>query len=115
MLFKLKTTQPLCLWCLAPFDPYPHLINWFGGGQILCDQCLRRLNYHPRTFKLGSLKVKSYYDYNDDFSSLLIQYKEMKDIALAKVFVYQQRQELLKLAKHHQFIHCLTLFGTSWL
>lgn len=61
---------------------------------LLCVNCRNRLDYRPRTFNMDGVKIYSLYRYDTEFSRLLIQYKEMRDVALAPVFLNDHSFEL---------------------
>lgn len=94
----------MCLWCLAPQNPYPTLSSCFNGPMQLCNNCQKRLQPIDKVIQLKQLKVTSFYEYDQNISSLLYQYKEIGDKPLAKVFVYKHQKLLKKLAKHHHFV-----------
>ncbi|HHX52163.1 MAG TPA: ComF family protein [Erysipelothrix sp.] len=122
---SLKTAQPKCLWCLEPFEPYSRLIDCFSDERKVCQKCYNKLDYKPTTFKLNGIKVSSLYRYDTEFSKLLIQYKEQRDIVLAQVFKELIREvRLTKRTKilmpsssekldYRGFNHLQEIFGTN--
>ncbi len=83
---SLENPQPQCLWCLDAFDPESRLIDCLTTQRVMCLKCHERLSYKPIRFKIGNVVVYSLYEYDEAFSRLLIQYKEMRDIVLKDVF-----------------------------
>lgn len=81
-------TQQTCLWCLEPKDDYYSLSELLVGSHPLCMNCRRSLSYKPKWFKVGDLWVYGLFEYDESFSRLLIQYKELGDIVLKSVFRY---------------------------
>lgn len=86
MCHSLENPQPQCLWCLEPFDPESRLIDCLTHSRVMCLKCYERLSYKPIRFKMNGVNVYSLYEYDEAFSRLLIQCKEMRDIALKAVF-----------------------------
>lgn len=83
----IEPAQPKCLWCLESFDPESRLIDCLGETRVLCLNCLNRLDYKPKKFKIDGVRCYSLFRYDEEFSKLLIQYKEMGDVALAPIFL----------------------------
>lgn len=93
---SLEDSQPKCLWCLKEFEPESRLIDLFYQPRVLCLSCHDRLDYQPKEFKLNKIKVQSLYRYDSEFSRLLIQYKENRDIVLSAVFKELIREKKFK-------------------
>ncbi len=92
----LESTQPKCLWCLKDYNPYPNLASCLVPVNLLCQNCQSRLNYQPRVFYMDKIPIYSLYRYDQEFSRLLIQYKEARDVVLAPVFLSSHIFELRK-------------------
>lgn len=96
MFESFKTPQPKCKWCLEDYDPYSRLVDCLNDPRVLCLSCQNRLSYKPIVFRLGGVKVHSLFKYDEEFSRLLIQYKEMRDIELSSVFLDGYKNYLKK-------------------
>lgn len=78
-----------CLYCANKINKYD-LYNLFIEEDKLCLKCRDKLMPSLNTFYLNDLKVSSIYNYDDEtFKTLLLQYKECYDEALAPVFLYK--------------------------
>lgn len=55
----------------------------------LCKECRSKLNFKHRIYKYKDIEVEYFYDYNQMFQTLLLQYKECYDEALYDVFLYK--------------------------
>lgn len=55
----------------------------------LCKECRSKLNFKHRIYKYKDIEIEYFYDYNQMFQTLLIQYKECYDEALFDVFLYK--------------------------
>lgn len=77
-----------CLYCDKKINKYT-LFHLFIEEDKLCLECRKQLNLKLRTFYLDDLKVSSLYEYDSLFKTLLLQYKECYDEALAPVFLYK--------------------------
>lgn len=55
----------------------------------LCKECRSKLNYKHRIYKYKDIEIEYFYDYNQMFQTLLLQYKECYDEALYDVFLYK--------------------------
>lgn len=76
-----------CIYCDKPIDKV-NFTNLFLEEDLLCIDCRSKLKKDIKYINVESVKVETFYDYDSLFKSLLIQYKECMDEALAKVFLY---------------------------
>lgn len=68
----------------------------------LCVNCCDKLKINKKKINLGSIKVETFYNYDDGiFRDLLIQYKECFDEALSDVFLYSIK-DYIRL-KYHSY------------
>ncbi len=58
---------------------------------VLCVPCRNVLKTQKHHFKVGSLPVRSLYEYASDIQNLLIRYKESGDMALKDLFLAPHR------------------------
>lgn len=75
-----------CLYCrneINGADIYSLLIE----RDVLCVSCRTAMKYRRDTTWLEGMKVESFYDYDSLFRSVILQYKECYDEALAPVFL----------------------------
>ncbi len=77
-----------CLWCDNPVSEGLNIWEMFVKEDLLCGNCRKKLVKNRKKFKIGKYKVVGLYLYEDNFSKLLLQYKECCDEALSKVFLY---------------------------
>lgn len=77
-----------CLYCDKKINKYT-LYTLFLEEDYLCIECRKKLNLNLHSFYLDDLKVTSLYNYDSLFKTLLLQYKECYDEALAPIFLYK--------------------------
>lgn len=77
-----------CLFCDRKINRYS-LYHLFIEDDLLCLDCRNKLALKIRHYKIDDLAVEYFYDYDSLFKTLLLQYKECYDEALAKVFLYK--------------------------
>ena len=68
--------------------------DFFRKDDILCRECREGWKLIKRKGKFAGVPSCSLYEYNEAFSSCLIQFKECGDEALKDVFLYPERKEL---------------------
>lgn len=77
-----------CLYCDTKINRYT-LYSLFIEEDKLCLKCREDLKPKLNTFYIDDLKVTSIYKYDSLFKTLLLQYKECYDEALAPIFMYK--------------------------
>lgn len=77
-----------CIYCDQEIVKYS-LYSLFIEDDLLCVNCRKQLIIDKKIIDVGEYKVETFYEYNDMFKSLLLQYKECYDEALCKVFLYK--------------------------
>lgn len=77
-----------CLYCEKNIDRYS-LYHLFVEEDHLCLDCRNKLKIKRKKFNIEDMKCESFYKYDSLFKSLLIQYKECFDEALANCFLYK--------------------------
>ena len=60
----------------------------------LCPKCRSELKINKRKIKINDLEVRTYFEYDSLFKSILLQYKECYDEALAEIFLYDLKNYL---------------------
>lgn len=91
-----------CLICFSPRYKGSDLARFFYHDDLLCCDCRRQMLPDDYKFKLGNITVEGIYLYEGFVRSLLLQYKELGDEALAAIFLYPYLKKLRK--KYHDYI-----------
>ena len=78
-----------CLLCDRHISNGLSLWELLFKSDVICGDCRKKLVKNKKSFKLGKYRVNSLYIYNEDFSRLLIQYKDCFDEALHNVFLIE--------------------------
>lgn len=77
-----------CLYCDEPISRYS-LYSLLIEKDKLCLKCRKQMKLKIQEFKLNELECISFYEYDSLFKTILLQYKECYDEALAEVFLYK--------------------------
>ena len=77
-----------CLYCDTKRKHYS-LYDLFIENDCLCDKCRFNMPLQLKYFKLEELECLSLYEYDSLFKTILLQYKECYDEALAITFLYK--------------------------
>lgn len=77
-----------CLYCDQKINKYS-LYTLFLEDDYLCLKCRNEMNLSIHHFYIEDLKVTRLYNYDSLFKTLLLQYKECCDEALAPIFLYK--------------------------
>lgn len=72
-----------------------------NGDSCLCDSCQNKLVPHFEKFEIDNVEGLAIYEYDDNFKSLLYQFKGCYDIELASVFLNRFKKELSLLYKSY--------------
>ncbi|MEA5018052.1 MAG: hypothetical protein VB009_04980 [Erysipelotrichaceae bacterium] len=76
-----------CLICFDKKYKTAYLPDFLIQSDNICQKCRNGFAKDKNTINHEGLLIEHLYDYNDYFSQLLIQYKELNDEALAPVFI----------------------------
>ncbi|MDD2591630.1 MAG: phosphoribosyltransferase family protein [Erysipelotrichaceae bacterium] len=91
-----KDNNDECLICFKKKQLSANLLEFFIMEDILCYECRSKFKINKVIKDYNGLEIESFYEYNDFFKEILIQYKELCDEALAPLFVYPYRRYLCK-------------------
>ena len=89
-----RDIMPRCRICLKPLERQYTFVQWLLQEEELCNECLMRLRPEPRHLHLDDLPLTAYYRYDEFMESLLFQFKEGRDVALAPVFFSQVMKQM---------------------
>ena len=82
-----------CIYCDKPLNML-NFTNLFIEEDKLCIDCRNMMKKDIKYVDIGGIKVETFYDYDSLFKSLLIQYKECMDEALADIFLYTLKDHI---------------------
>ena len=77
-----------CIYCDRQIEKL-NLYSLFIEDDLLCNECRKKLIIKKKIIDVGEYKVETFYEYDEMFKSLLLQYKECYDEVLSKVFLYK--------------------------
>lgn len=77
-----------CLICQRKLHDHQTLLQLILEDEV-CLTCRRSLKMKRKVIKMNQLKITAFYEYDDFFSDLLIQYKECMDEALKELFLFE--------------------------
>lgn len=93
-----------CLICFRPLDEGLTLHEYLFGNDVICGNCRQHFHENTKIYTYQYIRVHAFYEYDDFLESLLYQFKEGKDIALAKAFLWKKKEEMNDIFRHHQCI-----------
>ena len=76
-----------CLWCDGDVEKGHNIFKILMGNVMLCGKCQKQFTVIKKEFVVDKVKGLALYEYNEFFSSVLIQYKECFDEVLKDVFL----------------------------
>lgn len=85
-----------CRLCFKDIGYKQDFFHWLKQDALLCGECRNQLDEVHTVRKIGNLSVHILYAYNDFIESMLYQYKEGRDIALAPVFLHEHIPWILR-------------------
>lgn len=80
--------QTRCIYCDEKYYKTSSLVDMYLSDDPLCTKCRKSLHLKRATIKIDDTMVKSFYEYDEVFRDILLQYKECYDEALKDVFLY---------------------------
>lgn len=83
-----RYTDNECLVCLEDKMGKADLFRMIWDSDPLCVQCRERFKNVNRTLLVDDTECEVLYEYDEYFKTLLLQYKELYDEALAPIFMY---------------------------
>lgn len=93
-----------CLLCHKELDYKQNFFQYFQESEALCGRCKEQLKFLNVKTKLEDMPLHILYEYNDFLESMLFQYKEGRDIALANVFFQPFLTKLSSKFRHHVIV-----------
>lgn len=93
-----------CLICMNALDEGVTLKEYLFEEDIICGHCRHRFIKNDHIYTYKNLKVHAFYQYDDFMESLLYQFKEGRDVALADVFLWKQRKKMVDIFRQHQCV-----------
>ena len=81
--------------CLICFEPIVESsVYMMVKESPICLSCMRKFHLIEKKFKIENCPIMIFYAYNDDFKTLLYQYKGLGDMALAPVFFHRHDMKI---------------------
>ena len=80
------------------------LYQIINGDSYLCFSCQKKLIPHFQNFEIDGIEGLSIYEYDDNFKSLLYQFKGCYDIELAPIFLNRFKRELHLLYRNYVLV-----------
>jgi len=88
-----------CLMCHEEIGNGRNLSELLFEEDVLCHSCRSKWTKQIEHFELNGVKGMSYWNYDDIFSSYLIQFKECNDEALKDAFLFPIKKEVKRYLK----------------
>lgn len=98
-----------CILCLEDIERKQDFFHWLKQDALICGECRGQLEYVNTIRYLDGLPVHILYAYNDFIESMLFQYKEGRDVALAPVFFHEHKGWM----EHHYKDYTMLLMPSS--
>lgn len=92
--FQVLIDMRTCLYCLKEITNGASLFDYLLFDDVICPFCRKLMSYKPKSFKLEKYQLFALYPYHQLFKTLLLQYKENYDEALAPLFLYPYIKKL---------------------
>lgn len=73
----------------------------FLRENTICKECQTQFKKHKKIYLIDGIEWHVLYEYNEFIERLFFQYKEQKDIALSKVFLFDIKNKLKKVEKKY--------------
>lgn len=93
-----------CLNCFGNIEQEISWKDWWKQDALLCGQCKKQLKRIDLDTQLNGIPLHIIYEYNEALESMLFQFKEGRDIALAPVFLYEERKKLIDRYRHYHIV-----------
>lgn len=93
-----------CLYCFGDIEHQLTWYDWWKQDSLLCGACKARLQRLDLDTCIDQLPLHVLYTYNEDLESMIFQYKEGRDIALAPVFFYEDRKKMFDRYRHYTIV-----------
>lgn len=96
--------EEYCRLCMEDITRNMRVKDFLTQDQLLCADCLAKLKRIDRHVVWEGISMHILYEYNDFLESMLFQYKEGRDIALANVFFQPFLTKLSSKFRHHVIV-----------
>ena len=83
-----------CLYCDEDYNKNSGIFHILFSKDPLCEKCRAKLKLKRHYIKVNNFKLECFYEYDEFFRSLILQYKECYDEALYPVFLYNLKRYL---------------------
>lgn len=93
-----------CRLCFAPIHQHLTLQRYLMSSPLLCGDCFALLHFVNVQVKLDHCRMHILYEYNEFLETMLFQFKEGRDIALAPVFFHDVMNQLFKKYRHYVIV-----------
>ena len=90
-----------CLYCDEDYHKNSSLAHILFSKDLLCEKCRKQLVLKHRYLKVDEFQVEVFYEYDEFFRSLILQYKECYDEALYPIFFKELKLYLE--TKYHDY------------
>lgn len=96
--------QERCLYCFGNIEHDLNWMDWWKQDSLLCGTCKGKLNRLDLDTKLDGMPLHILYEYNETMESMIFQFKEGRDIALAPLFLYEDRKKIIDRYRHYTIV-----------
>ena len=92
--------EEYCRLCMEDITRNMRVRDFLTQDQLLCADCLAKLKRIDRHVVWEGISMHILYEYNDFLESMIFQFKEGHDVALADVFFYSDIKKLNDKYRH---------------
>lgn len=96
--------EEYCRLCMEDITRNMRVRDFLTQDQLLCTDCLAKLKRIDRHVVWEGISMHILYEYNDFLESMIFQFKEGHDVALADVFFYSDIKKLNDKYRHCAFV-----------
>ena len=94
-----------CLICFQDIHEGTSIFDYFITQDFLCGTCRSKMQTYEGRLMFQGYPMRALYLYDEFMESLLFQYKEGRDIALAPCFLFPYRKEIEKTYKEYTILY----------
>ena len=87
-----RKSEQICIWCLKSLYHDATIFDLLINRPQLCAACKKLLTPRKIKFKVDNLQCSASFIYDKDIERLIYQFKEDRDLPLAKLFFHHSKK-----------------------
>ena len=100
-----KYRQNICKICFKNLNVSNSFSSFLSCKRVICDKCQKKFKDIDKHMKINGVDVWFLYEYDNNYRSLLYNYKGCYDIELSDVFLHKYVNSIRKLYKGYTIIY----------